>query len=89
MTLTQAKAQLRKFVGDQVLTFSIEKFENGEWVARCNQIPAITTCGMDSDVKEMEDLMKDAILTAAGIDGKYADKLLRDASLRKEFALTL
>lgn len=88
MNLQQAQEQLKKFSGGQVLTFSVTHFPEGGWSAVCDQIPAVTTCGDDSDVQKMETLMKDAILTAAGIDGAFADSLLRDASMKTELALT-
>ncbi len=89
MNFNQAKEQLKRFSGGQVLTFTVSHFENGTWSAQCDQIPAVSTCGTTSDANDMEELMKDSILTAAGIDGKYADRLLRDASVKKQLALTV
>jgi hypothetical protein len=83
MTFDQARKQLRDFTRGEILSFSVTYFENGEWSAVCNEIPAITTGGINDSRDVMEELMRDAILTAAGVDGRFADELLPDASLLK------
>jgi hypothetical protein len=77
MTLEQAKMQLQSFFGERVLTFSVRNSDSGEWVARCNEIPAILTGGNDEDIAIMDRLMRDAILTAAGVDPEYGPHLLK------------
>ena len=77
MSLIKAKKQLGSFLGDKVLTFSIKKYPNGEWVAECNEIPAIMTGGMGDDIAAMDAMIRDAILTAAGIDTQYASEVLK------------
>jgi len=90
MNIEQAKQTLRQFTGKQILTFSVNRFEDGAWIANCDQIPAITTCGDFSDEKEMENLMKDAVLTAAGVevDAEFVDELLYDATVKKDIGVT-
>ena len=79
----QVKELLRKFTDNQVLTFKVERFkEEDEWIATCNQIPGIITGGTGNDCNEMFEQMRDAVLTAAGIDVKYAH-CIYDASLKK------
>ncbi|KKU50169.1 MAG: hypothetical protein UY47_C0007G0024 [Parcubacteria group bacterium GW2011_GWB1_49_7] len=85
MNIQQAKANLEKFLGDRMLTFSIMKYQNGEWVAECNELPAIMTGGMGDDVAEMDRMIRDAILTAAGIDPKYSQQVLRFVDLKSPF----
>jgi len=78
MNKKQAKEQLKKFMGDQTLTFSIIKESNdNKWVAQCNEIDSIITCGVEYDLANMENLMQDAILTAAGIPARFSDNLLK------------
>ena len=84
MTEQKAKQILRDFTKNQVLTFTVETFEKDEeWIARCDQIPAIITGGVGNDYNIMYSLMRDAVLTAAGIDSKYAD-CIYDASLKSQ-----
>ena len=89
MNLEQAKERVSRFMGEnEILTFSLERFEDDEWVARCNEIPAISTSGFGDDMEEIESLMKDAIFTAAGVEGEFADdELLKDVSIKKSWAL--
>jgi predicted RNase H-like HicB family nuclease len=82
MNLIQAKERLAQFLGETVLTFSIKKYEDGEWVAECNEIPAIMTGGMGDDITQMDDMIRDAILTAAGIDPEYRDQVLKFVGLQ-------
>lgn len=77
MNLEQAKKSLEAFLGDKVLTFSIRKYPDGEWIAQCNEIPAIMTGGMGDDISKMDMMMRDAIVTAAGIDSEYAGEVLK------------
>ncbi len=76
MNLEQAKTQLRHFLRGRVLTFSITPYPNGEWVAECNEVPAIITGGLGGDITTMDCMMRDAILTAAGVDTQYAGEAL-------------
>lgn len=80
MTHQEAKQQLERFMGEHVLTFTVER-DGDNWMATCNQFPAISTGGVGYDHDEMQNILKDAILTAAGVEGD-ADTLLRDASLQ-------
>ena len=77
MNKEQAKEQLKKFMGDQTLTFSIKESKDNKWVAQCNEIDSIITCGVEYDLSEMESLMQDAILTAAGIPAEFSDNMLK------------
>jgi len=77
MSIEQAKKKLAEFLGDRVLTFSIKRYESGEWVAECNEIPGIMTGGMGDDIAAMDRMMKDAILTAAGVDTEYVNDVLK------------
>lgn len=67
---------------DRVLTFSIEEYTNGEWIATCNEIPSITTGGMGNDITKRDSLIREAILTAAGVDISYADEILKFVGYR-------
>ena len=84
MNKEQAAKQLDKFMGGKPLTFSIKQGPNDEWVAQCNEIDGIVTCGIGYDAFEMEKLMQDAILTAAGIlkriFRKYVEKSIYQRS---------
>lgn len=83
MNKQQAKKILQNFIGDQTLTFSIKTFKNStEWVAKCDQIPAIITGGTGNDYSTMYNLMLDAVLTAAGVDGKFSN-CIYNASIPK------
>lgn len=75
--------QIVRFFNGRELTFCVERFGDNfeEWVARCNEIPAINTSGFGFDEREIRDQVKDAILTAAGVDGDNADRVLREFSL--------
>ena len=77
MNKEQAKLNLRKFLGGKELTFSIKQYENGEWVATCNEVPAIMTGGLGYNITEIDSMIRDAILTAAGIDTIYANDILK------------
>lgn len=76
MNEKQAKAQLEKFLNGRILTFSMKNYPSGEWIAQCNEIDGIITGGMDLSL--MDSLIRDAILTAAGIDVKYSNDILRN-----------
>lgn len=80
MTKEQAKQKMAKFMGDnKILTFSIKYFPGPEhrWIAQCNEIDGIITGGGSFELRQMEDLMEDAILTAAGIPSEVAGGLLK------------
>lgn len=75
MTDAQARAQLDAFLKGETLTFSFSHEPSGEWVATCNQIPGIVTGGMGDDITEMDRLLRDAIVTAAGVPTEFAHVL--------------
>ena len=77
MNIDQAKEKLQKFLGGRILTFSIRHFPNGEWIAECNEIPAIMTGSLTDDITEQDAMIRDAILTAAGIDSQYSNSILK------------
>ncbi|MDO8728818.1 MAG: hypothetical protein Q7K26_02880 [bacterium] len=77
MTKEQAKKRLEQFMGNDVLTFTIKKYPTDHWVAQCNEIDGIITGGTGYDLAVMEDLLQDAILTAAGIPAEHADGMLK------------
>ncbi len=77
MNKEEARGKLESFLRDKVLTFSIRTFEDGEWIAECNEIPAIMTGGMSDDIAEMDKMIRDAVLTAAGVDTDYANEILK------------
>lgn len=77
MKTEQAKEQLKKFLGGRTLTFSIRWYDNNEWIAECNEIPAIMTGGMGNDIALMDKMIREAIMTAVGIDVAYADEILK------------
>src|ERR1019366_6646485 len=83
MELKDAKTRLHGFLGDRELTFSIRKYPDGEWVAECNEIPAIMTGGKADDITNVDTMIRDAILTAAGVDPKYANKILKFVGYRQ------
>ncbi|OGG44426.1 hypothetical protein A2841_00435 [Candidatus Kaiserbacteria bacterium RIFCSPHIGHO2_01_FULL_48_10] len=76
MELEEAKKQLRKFFGGKVLTFSIKEFNSSEWVAECNEIPAIITGGTGNNITERDALIRDAIVVAAGIGSGFQNLLV-------------
>lgn len=90
MNLEQAKNNIARFFGGQDLTFCVERFGENfeEWVAHCDQVPGITTSGYGFDEREMKDLVKDAILTASGVDGDFADDVLNELSFKSVFAVS-
>lgn len=77
MNKEKAKAQLGEFLKGRVLTFSITNHLDNEWVAECNEIPGIITGGSGDDITNRDDLIRDAICTAAGVDTKYAKDILK------------
>lgn len=77
MNIEQARKNLERFLGDKVLTFSIRHYPDGEWVAECNEISAIMTGGMGNDIANMDRMIREAILTAAGINTDYAEEVLK------------
>jgi hypothetical protein len=89
MDITYARSALDRFMGGhEQLTFSLEHQDGGEWIARCNEIPGIMTAGDATDTAEIQATIRDAILTAAGIDGKFADEILRDAAVHQTVVLS-
>lgn len=77
MDITSARSRLATFLGGRTLTFKIKTFEGGEWIAECNEIPAIATGGMGDDISQMDLMIRDAILTAAGVDTQLASESLK------------
>ena len=77
MNKEQAIKQLNKFMNDQVLSFSVKQYPEEKWVAQCNEIDGVITCGVGYDMAQMEHLMQDAILTAAGIPSELSDDLIK------------
>ncbi|HEV3244931.1 MAG TPA: hypothetical protein VG102_01070 [Candidatus Paceibacterota bacterium] len=71
MNEEQAKQRLREFLQNRELTFSIRTYDStGEWIAECNEIPGIITGGI-GDYTERDQLMRDAIITAASVKGDF------------------
>lgn len=89
MNLTIANEKIKHFFNGQELTFCVERFgeNNQEWVARCNELPAVNTSGYGFDERNMKEQVKDAILTAAGVDGEFADDVLKELSFINAFAV--
>ncbi len=89
MNLSLANEKIKRFFNGQELTFCVERFgeNHEEWVARCNEIPAISTSGFGFDERDVREQVKDVILTAAGVDGEYADEVLRELSMVNELAV--
>ena len=78
MTKEEAQNQLAEFFsGCSALTFSIIECPENKWVAQCNEVDSIITGGEGYDLAEMESLMEDAILTAAGIPRDIAANNLK------------
>lgn len=75
--------QLVSFFAGKELTFYIERFgsDGQEWIARCHQVPALVTGGISYDEKEVQNQIKDVIMTAAGVEGDYESIISRDISL--------
>ena len=83
MNLEQAKANLVAFLGNRELTFSIKHFPDGEWIAECIEIPAIMTGGKEDDITNVDSMIRDAILTAAGIDQEFSNQILKFKGYRE------
>lgn len=81
--LEQAKLRMKTFLGDSEITFSIRNFPSGEWIAECNEIPAIMTGGMNGDITTIDAMIRDAIITAVGIDSEYTNDVLRFNGLKE------
>ncbi|MCR4263261.1 MAG: hypothetical protein NUV98_00900 [Candidatus Roizmanbacteria bacterium] len=84
MNKEEARAQLGRFLGDNTLTFRFETFETGEWIATGNEIPAIQTGGMNSDITTIDSMLREAILVAAGIDPKYKNDILNFVGIEQK-----
>lgn len=82
MEKAAAKKRLQQFIGNTVLTFSIRTLDSGEWIAECNEIPGLATGGAWSDISNMDEMIRDAILTAARVDVAH-DDLLRFANFEE------
>lgn len=80
MNQDQAKQKMKDFLGDnKALTFAIKFFPgvDHKWIAQCNEIDSIITCGTGFDQDEMDRLIEDAILTAARIPEELCEGLLK------------
>ena len=90
MNLQLANEQIGRFFGGKELTFCVERFGDNheEWLVRCDQIPGISTSGYGFDEREMRDQVKDAVLSAAGVDGEYADEVLKEISFKSALAIS-
>lgn len=75
MNKIEAREQLNSFYNGETLTFSFENFPSGEWIATCNEIPAIVTGGMNDDITSKDSMIREAIVTAAGIPAEHGDVL--------------
>ena len=80
--LDKAKKQVETFLGGKEITFSIRNFPNGEWIAECNEMPAIMTGGMGDDITAMDMMIRDAIATAAGIKPELTKDAIKFTGLR-------
>jgi len=91
MNIEQARVQIVRFFNGEQLTFCLQRFgeSHEEWVAYCEQVPAITTSRFGFDERVIREQVKDAILTAAGVDGEFADTVLNEFSFKNELALSL
>jgi hypothetical protein len=89
MNLDTANQKIKRFFNGQELTFCVERFGNNneEWIARCNEVPAISTSGFGFDERVMKEQVKDAILTAAGVDGEFTDQVLKELAFINAFAV--
>ncbi len=88
MQLKEAKARLQRFLGGRELTFAIKRYPDGEWVAECNEIPAIMTGGKEDDITNIDTMIRDAILTAAGVDSEYSNEILKFVGYRQANRIT-
>ena len=75
MSKSQSKLKLKKFLGDTALTFTFKTYDDGEWVAQCDQIPGLATGGKNDDLAVVDSMIRDAILTSAQINPEYTDLL--------------
>ena len=88
MEINSAKTRLQAFMQERELTFSIRRYPDGEWVAECNEIPAIMTGGMEDDITNMDAMIRDAILTAAGVDPDLGNEILKFVGYRQTNRIT-
>lgn len=101
MKKTAINDKIVRFFNERELTFFIERYgkDGQDWIAQCHQIPALMTGGSVYDEQEIQNQIKDAILTAAGVDGDYDSIVSRDISMvnqitasltgKKQFAVTV
>ena len=64
------------------IEFSVSRFPNGDWMAKSTNIDGILTGGDATD--DMEEMVKDAILTYYGITPAYCDDVKIYSSNNKE-----
>ncbi len=76
MNIQKEKEKLKNFLDGRSLNFTVTHYSDGEWVAECNEIPAIITGGMSGDITKIDYMMREAILTAANIDIELSEQLL-------------
>ena len=77
MNLEKARGILGNFLKHRQISFIITKYPSGEWVAECDEIPAVMTGGMSDDITKMDAMIREAVLTAANIDVEYSNDLLK------------
>ena len=77
MNLEKAREILGNFLKRQHISFIITRYSSGEWIAECNEIPAVMTGGMSDDITKIDAMIREAILTAANIDAQYSIDLLK------------
>ena len=58
MELKDAKTRLQAFLGGRELTFAIKRYPDSEWVAECNEIPAIMTGGEEVDITNIDTMIR-------------------------------
>jgi len=89
MNLETANKKIKEFFNGRQLTFCVERFgiNQEEWVARCNEISAISTSGYGFDERDIRDEVKDAILTAVGVDSEYSEEVLQELSFANNIAV--
>jgi predicted RNase H-like HicB family nuclease len=84
MNLEKAREILGNFLKRQRISFIITKYPSGEWVAECNEIPAVMTGGMSDDITKIDAMIREAVLTAANIDAQYSNDLLKFVGIESQ-----
>lgn len=83
--------QLISFFDGRELTFYIERsgVDGQEWIARCQQVPALMTGGVVYNEAEVQNQIKDVIMTAAGVEGDYESIISRNISLVNQISASV